>query len=159
MSREQRPDPPGSNTHSLNAFLYHPLATTVIPSPDGGGSVWTCATPMQVRAHLGITPNSCPPRNHAPHGQDGDAYQIRPKPAHTPARHASLIMRTYTWLNRRGVRIRGICMGVLDIDTRGIYLVDMVGERRGRVVLVVLYCSPGRAQVFSRFRWCAHDAH
>ena len=57
------------------------------------------------------------------------------------------------------VLVVGICMGVLDIDTRGIYLVDMVGERRGRVVLVVLYCSPGRAQVFSRFRWCAHDAH
>lgn len=72
---------------------------------------------------------------------------MRQKPGHTPTRHTTLIVRTYTWLNRRGVRIHGICKGVLDLDTRGLYIVDMVGERRGRVVLVILYCSPGRAQV------------
>lgn len=56
-------------------------------------------------------------------------------------------MRTHTWLGRRGIRVHGVCMGVLDMREKNLYLADLVGERHGRLLLGVVYCSSSRAQV------------
>lgn len=49
-----------------------------------------------------------------------------------------------TWLQRRRIRVQCSLLGVLDPDKKKIWVIDIVGERDNRAVLICVYVSPRR---------------
>ena len=106
---------------SVDALIHHPLAVGIVMQRP---LRWQCRTPV------------------AGSGE----YALEPKP------HADLAFATPEevhdlctgWLRRRRVSVQCAWYGVIDPERKKIWVVDMVGERGGRPILIVVYFTHRR---------------
>ena len=112
--------PHGTASKSLDAFLHHPLAVIAPNIMDDSGEAvrWVCNT-------------------HIP-GATEFSFMVRPGLDHcinywTPA---------LKWMERRGIEPQTRQNAVMSIKHREIYHVDIVGERKGGLCLILMYCPP-----------------
>lgn len=111
---------------SIDALLHHPLAVALesAQQQDADAPRWYCRTPVGECAEF--------------------AYCRKPAPAHPVPGTEAVTELACRWLRRRGVEIQCSAMGLICPRSRRLWVADIVGERRGRVVLAAAYFSPRR---------------
>lgn len=103
----------------VESFLLHPLLVHLTSN-----LTWECDTDLP----------------------DKESYIIIHKPVICPTLcdYDTFIMNLHVWLDRRGVHILQPKVGIIDINRKIIYNVDIVAERGEQVVFVVIYQSEAR---------------
>lgn len=103
----------------VESFLLHPLLIHLNSNTD-----WTCDTELPDKAD----------------------YTIIHKPVLYPTRcdYDTFIMNLHVWLDRRAIHILHPKMGIIDLQRKLIYNVDIIAERDEKIVFIVFYQSETR---------------
>jgi hypothetical protein len=103
----------------VESFLLHPLLIHL-----KNNNTWECHTDLP----------------------DKDLYQIITKPILCPTKcdYDTFISNLHIWLDRRGIHVLHPKIGIVDIQHKIIYNVDIVAEREDQIVFIVFYQSENR---------------
>ena len=78
--------------------------------------------------------------------QNLSSYSIQNIPLLTPPNdlpaEQGFGCRFFNWIRRKRLHLRHLCGGLLDTQNQHIYPIDLLGEKNGEPVMVVMYYSP-----------------
>jgi hypothetical protein len=114
---------------SVDALLHHPLAVALesVPLEDDAVVKWNCRTPVGTGADYVCVKKPERMRRGSQALSEADVSAL-----------------ATAWLRRRGVSLHCTHLGLICPRNKRLWVADMIGERRDRLVLAVTYFSPKR---------------
>jgi len=111
----------------MDILIHHPMFLRTIPDVNHQASALTRDTDQRVIENM-------------------SSYTIQDIPLLTPPddlpAEQGFGCRFLNWIRRKRLHLRHLCGGLLDTHNQHIYPIDLLGEKNGEPVLVVMYYSP-----------------